>query len=482
MEPAEQGVAGPDSPTAAGAGARLPRALTLLLGGAAAVIVIAGLRELSFLLGPVFLALVIVLLVHPLHNRMLRRKVPRTVALLLLLLAIYGVIIVLAAILAYSIARLASILPDYAASARGVLDSIVSWLSTLGIDRAQLRQITSVLDVNRLAGLLTTLLSSVFSFGANVILLLSLLLFLGIESTGIGSRFAPLLATRPRTGRALIDFATKTRRFLAVTSVFAVIVGVADTLLLLWLDVPLAPLWGLLAAVCNFIPYVGFIIGLIPPALLSLFEGDWRRIPGDRRLHHPELGAHLPDPAVLRRRRGGALHGHHPGVGHLLGLGARAPRRGAGGPAHPAGQGRAGRRRSTGGVGPRLRGLRRTPTPPPPPEAYMISINLVAVLLFIAEVLLALAVAVYLSVNRKPSSAIAWIMAVVFIPLLGILFFLLVGAGRLPKSRREAQRQVSDYIWSGPRAASTSCGATVRGGRTGCLRSPCSTGTSAHCR
>ena len=62
------------------------------------------------------------------------------------------------------------------------------------------------------------------------------------------------------------------------------------------------------------------------------------------------------------------------------------------------------------------------------------------------HVLLALAAAVYVSVNRKPSSAIAWVMAVVFIPLIGVLFFLLVGAGRLPKSRREAQCQVSDYI------------------------------------
>ena len=60
--------------------------------------------------------------------------------------------------------------------------------------------------------------------------------------------------------------------------------------------------------------------------------------------------------------------------------------------------------------------------------------------------MLALAAAVYVSMNRNPSSAIAWVMAVVFIPLLGILFFLLVGAGRLPKSRRDAQRQVSEYI------------------------------------
>jgi small-conductance mechanosensitive channel len=76
----------------------------------------------------------------------------------------------------------------------------------------------------------------------------------------------------------------------------------------------------------------------------------------------------------------------------------------------------------------------------------MDTIDWVALGLAALHVLLALAVAVYVSVNRKLSSAIAWVMAVVFIPLLGILFFLLVGAGRLPKSRREAQRQVSDYI------------------------------------
>ena len=194
-EPAET-VDNLDPKTAVGGGSpRLPRALSLLLGGAAAMVIIAGLRELAFLIGPVFLALVIVLLVHPLHDRVLRRRVPKAVALLLLLLAIYGVIIVLAAILAYAVARLASILPDYAASARGVLDGLVNWLATLGIDRAQVRQVTSALDVNRLAGYLTSLLSSLFSFGANVVLLLSLLLFLGVESTGMGSRLQPVSYT-----------------------------------------------------------------------------------------------------------------------------------------------------------------------------------------------------------------------------------------------------------------------------------------------
>jgi AI-2 transport protein TqsA len=39
------------------------------------------------------------------------------------------------------------------------------------------------------------------------------------------------------------------------------------------LDVPLPLLWGLLAFITNYIPNVGFIIGLVPPALLGLLEG-----------------------------------------------------------------------------------------------------------------------------------------------------------------------------------------------------------------
>lgn len=76
----------------------------------------------------------------------------------------------------------------------------------------------------------------------------------------------------------------------------------------------------------------------------------------------------------------------------------------------------------------------------------MISINIVALLLFVLEVLLVLVAAIYVSANRKPSSAIAWVLAVIFIPVIGILFFLLVGTGRLPKHRRDKQRAVTTGI------------------------------------
>lgn len=42
----------------------------------------------------------------------------------------------------------------------------------------------------------------------------------------------------------------------------------------------------------------------------------------------------------------------------------------------------------------------------------------------------------------RPPSAIAWVLAIAFMPIVGITWFLLIGAGRLPEHRRLKQREV----------------------------------------
>ncbi len=48
--------------------------------------------------------------------------------------------------------------------------------------------------------------------------------------------------------------------------------------------------------------------------------------------------------------------------------------------------------------------------------------------------------------NRRPTAGMAWLLAIFFIPYLGILFFLLIGNPKLPKHRREKQAEVDRYI------------------------------------
>lgn len=53
---------------------------------------------------------------------------------------------------------------------------------------------------------------------------------------------------------------------------------------------------------------------------------------------------------------------------------------------------------------------------------------------------------VFIPRNRRPQTAMAWLLAIFFIPIVGIILFWLVGSRHLPKKRREKQREVNNYI------------------------------------
>jgi predicted PurR-regulated permease PerM len=55
-----------------------------------------------------------------------------------------------------------------------------------------------------------------------------------------------------------------------VSATFGIIVAAIDGVLLYVMGVPGAFAWAVLAFVTNFIPNIGFVIGLIPPALIAL--------------------------------------------------------------------------------------------------------------------------------------------------------------------------------------------------------------------
>lgn len=70
----------------------------------------------------------------------------------------------------------------------------------------------------------------------------------------------------------------------------------------------------------------------------------------------------------------------------------------------------------------------------------------IVLLTSVLHVAIGIVAAVYIASNRKPSSAIAWILAIVFLPYLGIFFFLLIGNWKLPKRRRDKQARVSEVF------------------------------------
>ena len=265
----------------AGAGSRyegIPRAVLVLGGAAAAVIVFAGIQVMAWLIGPAFLALIIVIAVSPVQSWLHRIGLPGWAATIVLILLVYAVIIGLVLVMIVSVARLATVLPQYATQADQLVASVSTALAQFGVGPDQLKAATGSLNVGKIVGFVGVLLASVGGIASNLVFMLALLLFLSVETAGAPARLAAIATDRPKISEALCHFAWGTRQYLLVTTIFGGIVAVLDTVAVAIIGIPLPLLWGVLAFITNYIPNVGFIIGVIPPALLGLLGGGWEQM------------------------------------------------------------------------------------------------------------------------------------------------------------------------------------------------------------
>jgi len=245
----------------------------MLLGAGSAVLVLAGIRSVAWLVGPVFLALMIVIAIAPVQDALLRHGWPAWLSTLVLVVLVTGVLVVFALVIVVSIARLAQLLPQYADQAQKAMTSIEGSLQGFGVEPGQLKSAVESVDPAKLVALIGAVLAGLSGLAASLVFLICLMLFLSVEAGGMNQRLAAVAADRPQLETALRSFAKGTRSYLVVTAIFGLIVGVLDGAALWIIGVPLPVLWAVLSFLTNFIPNIGFIIGLIPPALLALLTG-----------------------------------------------------------------------------------------------------------------------------------------------------------------------------------------------------------------
>lgn len=253
----------------------LPRALILLIGVAAAVVAVAGIRQVAWLVGPVFLALIIVIAAHPVQRWLRDQGWPSWVATLALVLVVYVGLLALFVVLLVSVGQLATVLPQYSAQFDALLASLQQFLAGFGIGQAQVQAATHSASLSSVLGAVGGVLSGVSGIVTVVVLILALLLFFIADAATFDKRLASIGAERPHIARALESFANGTRSYLVVTTVFGLIVAVLDGIALEIMGIPLAILWAVLAFITNYIPNIGFIFGLAPPAVLALLTGGW---------------------------------------------------------------------------------------------------------------------------------------------------------------------------------------------------------------
>jgi AI-2 transport protein TqsA len=251
----------------------MPRGLIVLLGLAGLVVTVAGIKAFSGIAAPIFLALMLTVAVNPLPAWLRRKGLPGWAAVTVALLAVYGILLVLVLSIVVSVARLATLLPTYTDKLDDLIGDVQSTLQDRGVGSEQAQDLLSHIDAGSVFDFFGAVLQSAAGIFSNLFFLVTLLLFMAVDGATYKTRMNVLAGQRPDIAGALTSFAQGTRKYLVVSTIFGLIVAVIDAGALWAMGIPLPILWGLVAFVTNYIPNIGFVIGVVPPALLALLEG-----------------------------------------------------------------------------------------------------------------------------------------------------------------------------------------------------------------
>lgn len=250
----------------------LPPTFVLLLGIAGAVIAIGGLKSVASIIAPTFLAITLIIAVFPIY-RALSTVLPRALGAVVMLLLLYGILALLVGSLGLAAGKLATELPKYTDTFDELVangqDALIGW----GITQDQIDNAMSGFEIKDLTGIARSLANTLGSLTTSMLFLLTVMLFLTMDAGGFPKRLRSVHRAKPDIADALADFGERVRKYWVVSTLFGLIVAVIDSIALMILDVPLPLTFGLLAFVTNYIPNIGFVIGLVPPALLALLDG-----------------------------------------------------------------------------------------------------------------------------------------------------------------------------------------------------------------
>ncbi|QWT22715.1 cardiolipin synthase [Subtercola sp. PAMC28395] len=72
--------------------------------------------------------------------------------------------------------------------------------------------------------------------------------------------------------------------------------------------------------------------------------------------------------------------------------------------------------------------------------------KVVPIVVLIAEIVIRIGAVIVVPRNRRPTAAMAWLMAIFVAPIPGTLFFSLFGTTKLPKARRDKQQEINNFI------------------------------------
>ncbi len=305
-----------DASQPAGSAAQVTRAATpnrdALLGLAVAVFIIAALYFARDVLIPITLAILLSFVLSPVVNLLRRIGLGKAPAVIITVIAALGLLGALGTVIAGQAAVLAEDAPRYAQTVEKKLDSVRTYVTErtgaltssmtpeksrsarvaaaerdragdpppTTLDPMTTRPIPVVVTEEALKplALVQRVLAPVVAPLETFLIVVVVAIFILLQREDLRDRFIRLFGSNDlhRTTTAMDDATARLSRYflsqLAVNATYGTVIGIG----LYLIGVPSAALWGILAGLLRFVPYIGSLIGaLLPLALSAAVDPGW---------------------------------------------------------------------------------------------------------------------------------------------------------------------------------------------------------------
>lgn len=249
--------------------------LRLLIAGACIVIIIAGIKTSAPLLNPFLLALLLAQSISPLPRWLMQKRIPPVIAVLLTILVVIVGGSAVISLFAASTAQFIQKLPTYETGLSDLKEAINTFLAARGLNISQILSF-DVFSPSQLATIATTLVGVVSQVMSNALLIIFIVILLLFEFATIHSKSVKGKSPDGTIFARLNEFSADTVKYVAITGASGLLQAIANVIVLMILNVDFAVTWGVLFFFLNFVPTFGFLIAIIPPALIALLQYGWK--------------------------------------------------------------------------------------------------------------------------------------------------------------------------------------------------------------
>jgi predicted PurR-regulated permease PerM len=240
---------------------------------ASLIVVIAGLRAGAPFILPLLLALFLALLSFPIVAALRRFGVRPILAVLVTVLIEAGILLALGVMIAPALNSFIAATPGYVEQVNDGVRQTAESLEARGIDVGD-AFVFENLDPGQLVdfagGVVRRTLSGVASAVSFSTLVLFLLVFALLEGDAMPAKLQAAFGPQSRATKYVGGVVGEVQHYLGVKTLVSSATGILIWVAMWSLDIPYAPVWGLLAFLLNFIPAIGSIIAAVPTVIVTL--------------------------------------------------------------------------------------------------------------------------------------------------------------------------------------------------------------------